>query len=59
MLLITMHLVTWYVMGIHVAGSIGIEALLSGLAHGVINAGSIFWVLVFVSTLLLGRVFCG
>ena len=40
-------------------GSIGIEALFSGLSRGVINAGFIFWMLVFVSALLLGRVFCG
>jgi len=59
MFLITVHLVTWYVIGIHIAGSIGIEALFSGLARGVINAGSVFWALVFISTLLLGRAFCG
>ena len=40
-------------------GSIGIEALFSGLARGVLNAGFIFWMLVFASALLLGRAFCG
>jgi polyferredoxin len=59
MVLVTVHLVTWYVLGIHVVGSIGIEALFSGLSRGVLNAGFIFWMLVFVSALLLGRVFCG
>ena len=59
MLLMTVHIVTWYVLGIHVAGSIGIEALFSGLSRGVINAGFIFWMLAFVSALLLGRAFCG
>ena len=59
MLLVTVHMVTWYTLGIHAVGSIGIEALFSGLSRGVINAGFIFWMLVFVSALLLGRVFCG
>jgi len=59
MLLVTVHIVTWYALGIHAVGSIGIEALFSGLSRGVINAGFIFWMLVFVSALLLGRVFCG
>ena len=59
MVLVTVHLVTWYVLGIHAVGSIGIEALFSGLSRGVINAGFIFWMLVFGSALLLGRVFCG
>jgi len=59
MVLVTVHLVTWYVLGIHAVGSIGIEALFSGLSRGVINAGFIFWMLAFGSALLLGRVFCG
>jgi len=59
MLLVTVHMVTWYTLGIHTVGSIGIEALFSGLSRGVINAGFIFWMLVFASALLLGRVFCG
>ncbi|MCD4671923.1 MAG: 4Fe-4S binding protein [Anaerolineaceae bacterium] len=59
MLLATVHIVTWYVLGVHAVGSIGIEALFSGLARGVLNAGFIFWMLVFVSALLLGRAFCG
>ena len=59
MLLVVVHVVTWYVLGIHAVGSIGIEALFSGLSRGVLNAGFIFWILVFVSALLLGRVFCG
>jgi polyferredoxin len=58
MVLVTIHLVTWYVLGIHAVGSIGIEALFSGLSRGVLNAGSVFWVLVFVSVLLFGRAFC-
>ncbi len=59
MLLMTVHVVTWYTFGIHAAGSIGIEAFFSGLARGVINAGVIFWILVFISAILLGRSFCG
>jgi polyferredoxin len=59
MLLMTVHVVTWYTFGIHAAGSIGIEAFFSGLSRGVINAGIIFWVLVFISAILLGRAFCG
>jgi hypothetical protein len=42
MLLMTVHVVTWYTFNIHAAGSIGIEALFSGLSRGVINAGVIF-----------------
>jgi polyferredoxin len=57
--LVTVHLVAWYVLGVHAVGSIGIEALFSGLSRGVINAGFVFWVLVFASALLLGRAFCG
>jgi len=59
MVLVIVHLVTWYILGIHAVGSIGIEALFSGLSRGVINAGFIFWMLVFGSALLLGRAFCG
>ena len=59
MLLMTVHVVTWYTFNIHAAGSIGIEALFSGLSRGVINAGVIFWVIVFISAVLLGRAFCG
>jgi len=59
MLLVTVHLVTWYALGIRAVGSIGIEALFSGLSRGVINAGFIFWMLAFISALLLGRGFCG
>jgi len=59
MLFVTVHLVTWYVFGIHAVGSIGIEALFSGLARGVLNAGFVFWALVLISVLLLGRAFCG
>ena len=59
MLLMTVHVVTWYTFNIHAAGSIGIEALFSGLSRGVINAGVIFWVIVFISAILLGRAFCG
>ncbi len=40
-------------------GSIGIEALFSGLSRGVFNAGFVFWILVFISALLFGRAFCG
>ena len=59
MLLMTVHVVTWYTFGIHAAGSIGIEAFFSGLARGVINAGVIFWIFTFISAILLGRAFCG
>jgi polyferredoxin len=58
MLLVTIHLVTWYVLGIQSVGSIGIEALFSGLSRGVLNAGFVFWVLVFLSVILFGRAFC-
>lgn len=59
MLLVTVHVVSWYVVGIHAVGSIGIEALFSGLSRGVVNAGVIFWILVILSVLLFGRAFCG
>jgi polyferredoxin len=59
MLGMTAHLISWYILGIHAVGSIGIEALFSGLSRGVLNAGFIFWTLVFISALLLGRAFCG
>ena len=59
MLLMTVHVVTWYTLGVHVVGSIGIEAFFSGLSRGVLNAGFIFWSLAFISALLLGRAFCG
>lgn len=59
LLLMTVHIVTWYALGIHVVGSIGIEALWSGLARGVLNAGFVFWMLVIISVLLFGRAFCG
>ncbi len=59
MVLIVTHMVTWYLMGIHIAGSIGIEALFSGLSRGVLNAGFVFWMLIFVSAVLFGRAFCG
>ena len=59
MLLIFTHLITWYLMGIQIVGSIGIEALFSGLSRGVLNAGFFFWIFVFISALLFGRAFCG
>jgi polyferredoxin len=59
MFLVTIHLVTWYVLGIQTIGSIGIEALFSGLSRGVLNAGFVFWMLVLISVLLFGRAFCG
>jgi len=59
MILVTAHLVTWYVLGLHAVGSIGIEALFSGLSRGILNAGFVFWGLVLVSVLLFGRAFCG
>ena len=59
MLLVTVHLITWYSLGIHKVGSIGIEALFAGLSKGIINAGFVFWMLVFTSALILGRAFCG
>jgi ferredoxin-type protein NapH len=58
MALVAIHLVTWYVLGIHSVGSIGIEALFSGLSRGILNAGFVFWISVFVSVLLFGRAFC-
>jgi polyferredoxin len=59
MLLTVLHLVTWYALGIRAVGSIGIEAAFSGLSRGVLNAGLVFWILVFLSALLFGRAFCG
>jgi len=59
MVLVTVHVYTWYEMGIHQVGSIGIEAFFAGLSRGVINAGVIFWIVVFISALFLGRAFCG
>jgi polyferredoxin len=59
MLLVTTHLITWYALGIQIVGSIGIEALFAGLSRGILNAGFVFWMLVFASALLLGRAFCG
>ena len=59
MILVTVHIVTWYVLGLHAVGSIGIEALFSGLSRGILNAGFVFWGLVLVSVLLFGRAFCG
>jgi polyferredoxin len=59
MVLVTVHIVTWYVLGVEAVGSIGIEALFAGLSRGVLNAGSVFWMLIFASALLLGRAFCG
>ena len=59
MFLMTIHIVTWYVLGVHAVGSIGIEAMFSGFSRGVLNAGFIFWTLVIVSALLFGRAFCG
>jgi len=58
MILVTVHLVTWYVLGLHAVGSIGIEALFSGLSRGILNAGFVFWALVLASVLLFGRAFC-
>jgi ferredoxin-type protein NapH len=59
MLLMMLHLVTWYALGLHAVGSIGIEALFSGLSRGIVNAGFVFWALVMLSVLLFGRAFCG
>jgi len=59
MLMMMVHVLTWYILNIHVIGSIGIEAFFSGLSRGVINAGFIFWISVVIATLLLGRAFCG
>ena len=59
MLMMTVHVVTWYTFGIQNYGSIGIEAFFSGLSRGVLNAGFVFWILAFISALLLGRAFCG
>jgi len=59
MLLMAVHVATWYLLGLHAVGSIGIEALLSGLSRGVLNAGFVFWILVLISAVILGRAFCG
>jgi polyferredoxin len=59
LVIIIVHVYSWYFLDIQVAGSIGIEALFSGLSRGVINMGFIFWILVFISALLFGRAFCG
>jgi len=59
MLMMTVGVLTWYILDIQYVGSIGIEAFFSGLSRGIINAGFIFWILVFISALLLGRAFCG
>jgi polyferredoxin len=59
MVLVTVHLLTWYALGMEAVGSIGIEALFAGLSRGVINAGCVFWALVLASALLMGRAFCG
>jgi ferredoxin-type protein NapH len=59
MVLVAVHIVTWYVLGVKAVGSIGIEAFFVGLSRGVINAGFVFWMLVLASALLLGRAFCG
>ncbi|MBY9007547.1 MAG: 4Fe-4S binding protein [Candidatus Lokiarchaeota archaeon] len=58
-LLIVLHMITWYIMNIKIVGNIGIDAFFYGLAYGIINAGLIFWVIVLLSGLLLGRGFCG
>jgi polyferredoxin len=55
----TVHLVTWYVLKFHYVGSIGIEAMFSGLSRGIINAGLIYWLLAIFSVILFGRAFCG
>lgn len=59
MLLVAIHMVTWFALGIHVVGFIGFEGLLSGLSRGVLNAAFVFWMLVLISVLLFGRAFCG
>lgn len=59
LLLMGVHMVTWYVLSIHAVGSIGIEGLFSGLSRGIVNAAFVFWITMFVSAFLLGRVFCG
>jgi hypothetical protein len=57
-LLVTTHLITWCALGIQIVGSIGIEALCAGLSRGILNAGFVFWMLVFVSAILAGRALC-
>ena len=59
MLLIALHMITWYVMEIQIAGNIGIDAFFYGIAYGIITAGLVYWVIVILSVLLLGRGFCG
>lgn len=58
-LLVVIHFITWYVIGIQVVGNIGIDSFYYGLTRGFITAGLIFWILIFISTILLGRAFCG
>ena len=59
MILFILHMLLWFVVGIEVVGNIGIDALFYGLSRGLITGGLIFWVIVFISTLLFGRWFCG
>ena len=58
-ILMIVHVISWYTLEFQVAGSIGIEAFFSGLSRGVINTGVIFWIVAFISTILFGRAFCG
>ena len=57
MLLIFLHMISWYIMGIQIVGNIGIEAFFYGIARGIVNAGLVFWVLVLLSVLLLAAPF--
>ncbi len=52
------HLIQWAIMGTTVAPIEPSEAM-ETLEVGVINAGAIFFLLTFVSTLIFGRFFCG
>ena len=59
MILFILHMLLWFVVGIKVVGNIGIDALFYGLSRGLITGGLIFWVIIFISTILFGRWFCG
>jgi polyferredoxin len=59
MILFILHMLLWFVVGIKVVGNVGIDALFYGLSRGLITGGLIFWVIVFISTLIFGRWFCG
>jgi tetratricopeptide (TPR) repeat protein/ferredoxin len=56
--LIAIHIVLWQVMGLTVSPVEPSESI-ETLAAGVVNAGFVFFTLAILSTLILGRWFCG